>query len=385
MIQSYLFPVSYAFLAFPVAALLFTLPFLIVQYRRHGYIHKARAWLLYLMLLYLMNAFFLVILPLPASRHNAALAGGALQLMPLQFVQDIIRETSVSPAHPSSYVHLLKERAFLQVVFNVMMTMPFGMFLRYYFRARWRWCLILSFTLSLFFEVTQLTGLYGFFDHAYRVFDVDDLMANTLGGMLGFLLGEWFSRFLPRLEHLDKHLDITTKRVSYTRRGVAYLVDSILWAGLLSIMESMHVSAAFWVSSGIYFMVVPYLTNGRTPGKWLVRIHLIGRGKRVALWELIKRYSLLYWLYFGLNYVLGGSVLGSHLSPWINVMISLVLLVMNGWFFFHLVIRLFKKAPLFYEELSHTSHQIIWPKRYHPTQNDPADPTQTSGANIVQK
>lgn len=82
--------------------------------------------------------------------------------MPLQFVQDIIRETSVSPAHPSSYVHLLKERAFLQVVFNVVMTMPFGMFLRYYFRARWGWCLILSFTLSLFFEVTQLTGLYGF-------------------------------------------------------------------------------------------------------------------------------------------------------------------------------------------------------------------------------
>ncbi|NEU28785.1 VanZ family protein [Paenibacillus polymyxa] len=379
MIQSYLFPVSYAFLAFPVAALLFTLPFLIVQYRRHGYIHKARAWLLYLMLLYLMNAFFLVILPLPASRHNAALAGGALQLIPLQFVQDIIRETSVSPAHPSSYVHLLKEHAFLQVVFNVIMTMPFGMFLRYYFRARWGWCLILSFALSLFFEVTQLTGLYGFFDHAYRVFDVDDLMANTLGGMLGFLLGEWFSRFLPRLEHLDKHLDITTKRVSYTRRGVAFLVDSTLWTGLLGITEFLHVSAAFWVSSGIYFMVVPYLTHGRTPGKWLVRIHLTGRGIRVSLWELMKRYSLLYWLYFGLNYVLGGSVLGSHLSPWVMVPIGLVLLVLNGWFFLHFVIRLFKKAPLFYEELSHTSHQIIWPKRYHPLQNDAADSGQTSG------
>ncbi|MEC0234958.1 VanZ family protein [Paenibacillus kribbensis] len=380
MIQSYLFPVSYAFLAFPFAALLFTLPFLIVQYRRHGYIHKARAWLLYLMLLYLMNAFFLVILPLPSSRHNAALAGGALQFIPLQFIHDIVRETSVSPAHPSSYLHVLKERAFLQVAFNVLMTVPFGIFLRYYFRARWGWCLILSFTLSLFFEVTQLTGLYGFFDHAYRVFDVDDLMANTLGGMLGFLLGEWFSRFLPRLEHLDKHLDITTKRVSYTRRGVAFFLDSIVWTGLLGIMESLHVPAAFWVSSGVYFMLVPCLTNGRTPGKWLVRIHLTGTEKRVSLWGLIKRYSLLYWLYFGLNYVLGGPVLWSRVSPWVSVLISLLLLVMNGWFFFHLVIRLFKKGPLFYEELSHTSHQISWPKRHDRSQGDTVDAVEPPGA-----
>ncbi|MET3210733.1 UNVERIFIED_CONTAM: glycopeptide antibiotics resistance protein [Paenibacillus sp. PvR008] len=376
MIQTYLFPVSYAFLAFPFAALLFTLPFLIVQYRRHGYIHKTRALLLYLLLLYLMNAFFLVILPLPASRHNTALTGGVLQLMPLQFIHDIIRETSVSPSQPSSYLHLLKERAFLQVVFNVLMTVPFGMFLRYYFRARWGWCLILSFGLSLFFEMTQLTGLYGFFDHAYRVFDVDDLMANTLGGMLGFLLGEWFSRFLPRLEHLDKHLDITTKRVSYTRRGVAFFVDSIIWTGLLGVME--YLPAAFWVSSGVYFMLIPYLTNGRTPGKWLVRIHLAGAGKRISLWELMKRYSLLYWLYFGMNYVLGGPVLWPQVPPWASVLISLILLVINGWFFFHLVIRLFRKGPLFYEELSHTMHRITWPKRLRSPLPDTTEPANTS-------
>ncbi|MBJ8191806.1 RDD family protein, partial [Bacillus cereus] len=131
--------------------------------------------------------------------------------------------------------------------------------------------------------------------------------------------------------------------------------------------------AAFWVSSGVYFIVVPYLTNGRTPGNWLVRIHLTGTGQRISLWGLIKRYSLLYWLYFGLNYVLGGPVLWSQVSPWLSVLISLLLLVINGWFFFHLVIRLFKKAPLFYEELSHTSHQIIWPKHYHHPQNDTAD------------
>lgn len=51
--------------------------------------------------------------------------------------------------------------------------------------------------------------------------------------------------------------------------------------------------------------------------------------------------------------------------------------------FFHLVIRLIKKAPLFYEELSHTSHQIIWPKHYHHPQNDTADSAETSGENTV--
>lgn len=61
MFHSYLFPISYAFMTFPVAALFFTLPFLIVQYRKHGYINKVRAIMLYLLLLYLMNAYFLVL------------------------------------------------------------------------------------------------------------------------------------------------------------------------------------------------------------------------------------------------------------------------------------------------------------------------------------
>lgn len=56
MLQSYLFPIKYAFLAFPFAAFLFTLPFLIVQYRKHGYINKFRGVIKYLFLLYLMNA-----------------------------------------------------------------------------------------------------------------------------------------------------------------------------------------------------------------------------------------------------------------------------------------------------------------------------------------
>ncbi|GJM76253.1 hypothetical protein HMSSN036_84690 [Paenibacillus macerans] len=49
----------------------------------------------------------------------------------------------------------------MQVAFNVLLTVPFGMIMRYYFRFGPIRCLLLSFLLSLFFEVTQLTGIFG--------------------------------------------------------------------------------------------------------------------------------------------------------------------------------------------------------------------------------
>lgn len=137
MFHSYFFPISYAFMMFPIAALIFTLPFLIVQYRRHGYIHKLRALILYLLLLYLMNAYFLVLLPMPSSRHNMAPSGSMMQLVPLQFIQDIIDGSKIIPDQISTYWSLLREPAFLQVIFNIALTVPFGLFLGYYFRTRW--------------------------------------------------------------------------------------------------------------------------------------------------------------------------------------------------------------------------------------------------------
>ena len=58
------------------------------------------------------------------------------------------------------------------------MTMPFGVYLRYYFCYHWRKTLQLSFLLSLFFELTQLSGLYFVYPGSYRLFDVDDLIVN---------------------------------------------------------------------------------------------------------------------------------------------------------------------------------------------------------------
>lgn len=385
MLENYLFPITYAFGAFPFAALLFTLPFLVVQYRRHGYVNKVRAFVLYLFLLYLMNALFLVMLPLPASRHNLPLSEGALQLIPFHFIQDIVKETAIVPGEPSTYWRVLKERAFLQVVFNVALTVPFGMLIRYYFRSGPIASLILSFLLSLLIEVTQLTGIFGFYDHPYRVFDVDDLMTNTLGGMIGFLLAVWLSRYLPRIEHLDRGVDLATKRVTYTRRGLALFFDYLLWGGLMTVIYRLGITEAYFVSTGLYFMLIPYLTGGKTPGKWLVRIQLVGlpteEGERqptvslaaalhrylsaaksgrqtVGLLPLIVRYGLLYWGVFGLNRLLVFPP--ADMPSLFRVLLALVVLVVNVGFFIHVAKRFFRKEPLlFYEKISRTGHAIM--------------------------
>lgn len=366
MIQSYLFPISYAFMAFPFAALLFTLPFLVVQYRRHAYINKVRAVVLYLLLLYLMNAYFLVILPLPASIHNPAPTGGTMQLIPFHFFEDILNETSAVRSDISTYWVVLKERAFLQIAFNVALTVPFGMFLRYYFRTGWPVGILLSFTLSLFFEITQLTGIYGIYDHPYRVFDVDDLISNTLGGILGFLLAEWLSKHLPRIDKLDDAIDRSAKRVTYTRRGLAFMFDFALWPPAAFIFVQLGVPAAFWVVTGVYFMLIPWMWNGRTPGKWLVRIRLAGEdGRRIRLRELVIRYGILYWLIFGIHVLL--MFYRNHVPRELLALLSMLLLAGDSVLFVYFVRKMFSRnSVLFYERVSRSAHAITWTESQHP-------------------
>ena len=55
---------------FPFIAALITLPYLIYQYRKYGSIPALHTLVVYSFVLYLLIAYFMVILPLPAD-HNA--------------------------------------------------------------------------------------------------------------------------------------------------------------------------------------------------------------------------------------------------------------------------------------------------------------------------
>ncbi|WP_422659193.1 VanZ family protein [Paenibacillus sp. EC2-1] len=357
MLDYYLFPISYAFLTFPIAALLCALPILILQYRKHGYFNKIRGLLLYLFLLYLMNAFYLVILPLPSSRHNEPMdVASYMQWIPLNFINDIVAETKVVWSQPSTYVRLLKERALLQVVFNILLVVPFGMFVRYYLRKGWAICLAASFGLSLFFEVTQLTGIYGIYDYPYRLFDVDDLLLNTLGGMLGYAIASWMSTHIPRLNRLHAEVDLSQKRVSYTRRLIAFGIDWLLLMPVVLLLYVLRVPLAYFMVTTVYFIIIPYLKEGKTLGKSFVRIRIVGEGEKLKLREIVIRNGLLY-LVFGGAHVLFMSVYNSGI---LGVVYLLGLFLMDMYVFINITLSLLdRKRPLLHEQKSGTYHVIV--------------------------
>ena len=175
-----------ACIAFPMIAFLFSLPYIVYNYHKYGSFLSMRIAIVYSFILYLLCAYFLVILPLPSIEEVAKMTQASMQLQPFRFIQDIISSTSFHLSDPATYLPTLNSPTVYQVLFNIALVIPFGMYLRYYFQCSFKKTLLFSFLLALFFECTQLSGLYGIYPRSYRLFDVDDLMINTLGGILGY-------------------------------------------------------------------------------------------------------------------------------------------------------------------------------------------------------
>lgn len=83
----YLSDILTACILFPVVAFLITVPYMIYQYRRRGSVPKLHTTIVYSFVFYLMCAYFLVLLPLPADRTGVCRLRGdaaacSLQLRP---------------------------------------------------------------------------------------------------------------------------------------------------------------------------------------------------------------------------------------------------------------------------------------------------------------
>jgi len=147
--SDYIVPIQTALAIFPLLAALFTIPYMIRQYHKYGSIPVLRVLIVYSFILYITSAYFLIILPLPTIESVKNMTSPTMQLIPFQFVIDFINQTSLVVTDPSTYLEALKEPWLYQVVYNVLLLVPFGIYLRYYFKCNKKQVIIFSFLLIL--------------------------------------------------------------------------------------------------------------------------------------------------------------------------------------------------------------------------------------------
>jgi glycopeptide antibiotics resistance protein len=291
--QVYINNIWVAVITFPLVAALITLPYALFQYRRYGAIPAFRTFVVFAFTFYLLCAYYLVILPLPADTNAVVPYAATPQLQPFHFIGVYAASHNFHWGSLTSLIQLVKSPIIYGVFFNVLITVPFGAFLRYYFKLSWWKCTVCGLALSLFFELTQLSGLYGIYAHPYRLFDVDDLIQNTVGAWLGSVLVLPFLRLAPDIDTINEIAWERGQRVSLLRRGFAFVVDYLI-AGLITLILGFVVNIAV-TSAGfprldgngpvvsvlnflallLFFCVVPWLTGGQTIGHKILRLQII--------------------------------------------------------------------------------------------------------------
>ncbi|MDO5291479.1 MAG: VanZ family protein [bacterium] len=188
---------------FPFFAVIYTLPILAITLIKYRRLNLVRIGMNYAMVLYMCCLISVVLFPLPTAEQAAALNSHDIQIIPFHFIADFIREPHFA----------MKKQVILQVLCNVIMTMPIGMFLRYYYGTSKRKIIVITFGISFLIELTQLTGIYGIYKGSYRLCDMDDLIANTFGGYLGYRFIASIERAIPAIKAFD--LPVVRKGHSY--------------------------------------------------------------------------------------------------------------------------------------------------------------------------
>ncbi|KQL52717.1 antibiotic resistance protein VanZ [Heyndrickxia shackletonii] len=361
----YILPIKVAFIMFGVLGFLLVIPWMVYSYRKYGYFSLWASIVAYSFIFYMLSALFLVLLPLPSTRNTCAFQSPNTvyySLKPFTFIHDIFKSSSSIWSQPRTYVQIFNQSAFWQAAFNFLLLLPFGVYLRYFFQEKryWKRALALGFSLSLFYEVTQLTGIYGIYKCPYRLFDVDDLMLNSTGALFGFLIAPVILALFPSREKILAKGEKIQKSypVSPLSQLLAVLIDYIFikltfsfTVGLLTssgFAEMMYITVGFMV---VYF-VIPLLWGGKTIGTSIMRFKLSNLKGDAPSWQaLLKRTVSLYlpWLASKLDSLLSHMKLAieSHLYftyVWVTVAMLAFVSIMWLTLSIHAVFVMLKKG-----------------------------------------
>lgn len=318
-LSSYSMPIITAVTIFPIVVCIISLPFLVYNYRKYKGLSLMRATVIFSFVFYMMCAFFLTLLPLPTIEE-------VLERKPVSFnyhlfnnIQSTLKHSGFIASDTSTWFSLhnwkkmLTSAMLFQIVANIVMQIPLGFYLRYYFRTSWKKALGIGFLVSFFFEMTQLSGVWGIYPYAFRCPDIDDLMNNTLGCMIGFWAAPILMHFLPSVEEMDEIAARRGQKLEIVRSFTAFSIDWILvvlinvgtntfvgqfLSGLTrsDVLVVEVVQLLLWI---LYFYIIPKIFKIQTIGTALVGIKIVSDNPNMAevsFKTLILRYLAMFLL-----------------------------------------------------------------------------------------
>lgn len=200
-------PFMLAVALWPFISAVLTVPVLALLYHRYNRIRFSQVLVAYGTVLYAIGLLCFTLYPMPEDAAAYCAAHHLTpQLNPLQFIGDIRTDGLF---------------AIMQLALNVAFFLPLGFIMGRVFRWPLAAALPFGFATSLMIETLQLTGFLGLYPCSYRLFDVDDLITNTLGALLGYAAARLFDRLVPPRKN-----DLTTvTQPGFLRRCITYMID----------------------------------------------------------------------------------------------------------------------------------------------------------------
>ena len=207
-------------------------PFVAISYRRRGGLSLSRLILWASALVYFWAIWAYTLLPLP-DPDTMRCAG--VNLDPFELVNDI----RIGLASPGPW---LADPGILQLLLNVLLFVPLGFFIRVLGGRGILVAGLVGVALTLFIETTQLTGVWGIYPCAYRVFDVDDMITNTTGALVGSVV----ALVVPaRMRGSARTADADVPRpVTRGRRALAIFCDLV---GFTAVSVTVSIGVLLWL------------------------------------------------------------------------------------------------------------------------------------------
>ncbi|MBW4716745.1 VanZ family protein [Saccharothrix obliqua] len=283
---------------FALVVPLAVLPWVHVQYRRFGRLRGWSAFVAAAGVLYGCGLVAFTLFPLPVVDSDFCTKRRLLdywQLQPLESLNDVARDGGP---------------AVWQLALNVVLFLPLGFLAGYRFREPLLAAVGIGLLTSVAVEVTQGTALFGLYPCPYRLADVDDVMTNTAGALVGWLLSKPLTRVLPPATAAPV---ADTAPPGLIRRGLAFagdlLVIELTRFTVLAVLALAGATTRAWTTDGRfttalavavttgYTLVLPTVRADRaTPGQFVFNLALQRtRGGPARRWSVLVRF-VLWWL-----------------------------------------------------------------------------------------